>query len=97
MKFCIRLSWKQVRAGRYFMHEHPWGASSWKNKKTQEVMNMDGVQVVKGNMCRFGMGIKEEGQEYAVSKPTGFMTNAPCIAERLHKECSRDHEHVRLI
>ena len=35
---------KQVKAGRIFLHEHPKGASSWKDEEMQKLMAEDGVR-----------------------------------------------------
>ena len=54
---------------------------------------MEGVILVKGDMCRFEM--VQDGK--AVKKSTGFLTNSPQIARELDRTCKRDHEHTRLI
>ena len=55
------------------------------------------VHRVVGNMCAFGM-LQEDSQGTAlVKKPTGFMTNAPCVAARLAKPCLGGHRHIHLI
>ena len=51
-------------------------------------------------MCQFGMTsrVGGAGSELGpVLKPTGFMTNSPCIARELAQLCPRDHEHVALV
>ena len=48
-------------------------------------------------MCRYGMSqINSEGIRLPVKKPTGWMTNAVCIARGLQKQCKRDHQHTSL-
>ena len=37
------------------------------------------------------------GIETLVKKPTRFMTNAPCIANRLGQRCSGGHKHITLV
>ena len=32
IEFCIQLYRHQLRQGRHFLHEHPWGARSWKGR-----------------------------------------------------------------
>ena len=77
LEFCMELYQEQHRNGVYFLHEHPFNASSWENEEVKKVMNLNGVVNVKSHMCAFGM---TEGEELA-KKPTGFMTNAIKIAE----------------
>ena len=37
------------------MLEHPYSASSWKESCVEEVIAMEEVQVVRGDMCAFAM------------------------------------------
>ena len=84
----------------YFLHEHPYSASSWKEPCVEEVMSMDGVKVVREDMCAFGMwqdsDNSDEGKEL-VMKPTGFMTNAEGIARELDEKCDGYQQHVKLL
>ena len=38
LEFCMELYTIQDVQGRYFLHEHPWGATSWNETKTKELM-----------------------------------------------------------
>ena len=99
-QFCMTLYKIQVENGMYFLHEHPYSASSWKEPCVEEVMSMDGVKVVRGDMCAFGMwqdsDNSDEGKEL-VMKPTGSMTNAEGIARELDERCDGYHQHVKLL
>ena len=98
IKFCCHLYDLQLKAGRYFLHEHPWSAKSWYLPEIAEMMNRPGVTVTKGHMCRFGMtACNEEGELQPVKKPTGFMTNSWCIADELNRLCLGDHRHTQLM
>ena len=46
---------EQYRQGRYFLHEAPWSATSWKDPKVVELASKPGVYTVRGPMCRWGM------------------------------------------
>jgi len=81
----------------YFLHEHPYSASSWKEEYVQEIMNQPGVKVVRGDMCAFGMWQDTSEGRRLVMKPTGFMTNAQGIADRVGEVCSGEHSHVKLL
>ena len=63
-------------------------------------MAMEGVKVVRGDMCAFGMwqdaDKSEEGEEL-VMKPTGCMTNADGIANELDEKCDGQRQHIRLL
>ena len=44
----------QLKAGRFFLYEHPWSAWSWKLKPVAELMAMPGVLLVEGHQCAYG-------------------------------------------
>ncbi len=77
MRFVISLYHEQSDGGRYFLHEHPWAASSSALRHMQDLMAVPGVQKVTGDQCQFGAEIQRGPQRGApVMKPTGFLTNA---------------------
>ena len=78
----------------YFLHEHPYSASSWKTPEVQEILGLEGVKMVKGDMCAFGMYQDTEEGRKLVMKPTGFMTNASEIADELKQTCDGQHTHM---
>ena len=46
----------QLAAGRWLLHEHPWGARSWHEPCMQDLVAMSGVEYVMGHQCQQGMG-----------------------------------------
>ena len=65
---------------------------------------MDGVQIVKLDMCAFGMMSQDEDGVGLVKKPTSMMTNSPEVGKRLDKRCcnkhvpdEEKHRHVQLV
>ncbi len=86
--FAASLYEEQLAAGHYFLHEHPMWATSWQIKEIEELMKQDGVTKVRGDQCQFGAEIKSgihEGDP--INKPTGFLTNSPCVARALAVTC----------
>ena len=73
--------------GLYFLHEHPEGASSWKEPSVQRLLHDYRVHECTGHMCQFGMTSIDRGGEAPVKKPTRFMTNSPCVANQLSRRC----------
>ena len=102
MKFCIELYEMQVQAHRYFLHEHPAGASSWKMKEMVALMMAGEVDAVTFDMCRFGMVAARNGEEGPVRKRTTAVSNSWEVLKRLDKKCPNSggegpkHEHVVL-
>ena len=69
--------YKERRArGRYFLHEHPAHATSWKEPEIVKLMHQEGIYVVEGPMCRWGMKSKDASGVGYVRKPTRWMTNS---------------------
>ena len=100
VRFCAKIYEHQREAGRYFLHEHPWLATSWSLPEIDKLLCYDDVQRVRTDMCQFGMTSRQGGIGSAlgpVLKPTGFLTNSKCIAKELSQRCTRDHEHVPLV
>ena len=97
LEFCAELYKVQHDNGLYFLHEHPFGASSWNNEKIQKLLALPEVRKVKSHMCAFGMIGEDNHGKALVKKPAGFMTNACKLADTLEKDCSGDHRHVVLI
>ena len=51
----FRLYELQRKNGRWFLHEHPWGAWSWLVDFVQDMASKEDVSVVEGHMCPHGM------------------------------------------
>ena len=77
LNFVAELYAEQVAGGRYFLHEHPEGATSWN------------VVHVVGDQCQYGAQIKS-GMHSGdpIKKPTGVMTNSSEIAATLSMRCT---------
>ena len=100
LQFCALLYRHQLRQGRHFLHEHPWGASSWKLDFMNDLVNDPRVFSVETHMCRFGMTshVRErDGPRGLVKKPTGFITSSRCVAAQLNVQCDGSHLHVHLV
>ena len=52
MNFAVSRYVEQIQAGRYFLHEHPRSASSWKLPAMEELMNIPGVALTHGDQCQ---------------------------------------------
>ena len=76
----IKAYWRQVHAGRYFLHEQPAFASSWDDPKMQQLASQLGVFLVQGPMCRCGMKVKSAKPPFSgsVRKESKFLANSLC-------------------
>ena len=101
LRFCIHLYTIQLEVGRYLLHEHPAGAIPWHEQRVQQVLGQKGVTKMTADQCQYGLlSWDKQGQRH-VRKATGFMSNSPCIADRLQEKCPNRHgpvihRHVRL-
>ena len=96
--FALSVYTWQVRRGRYFLHEHPASASSWKLEEVQAVRCLDGVTTMTCDACMFGMrAVDADGVERPVKKPTRWMSNAPRLLRSLGFRCDGKHAHTRLL
>jgi hypothetical protein len=94
LSFCCAVYRWQHEGGRFFLHEHPHGAWSWKLPMVQAVLSLKeqfGHEVHEAtcDQCQFGLQV--EGR--AARKRTHWATNARCIAQRLEVRCCGGHEH----
>ncbi len=88
LDFVMMLYREQVEGGRFFLHEHPRSASSWQERGVQEVQQLEGVDVITADQCQFGLEVMYGIHNgLPVRKPTGFMSNAPRLLQRLSKRC----------
>ena len=92
LRFVSLLYKDQHDGGRYFLHEHPRWATSWSVRAIESISQLPGVQTVHGDQCQYGAetqssdSISEKGSP--ILKPTGFMTNAPKVAQALSRRCA---------
>ena len=96
---------RQIQQGsRYFLHEHPFSADSWKEQSIDDLQKEKDVYFVKGPMCRWSMRAEGARGEGFVRKDTGWLTNSPALRDILEGGCSNKgkpvkdwHRHVHLI
>ena len=58
IEFCITLYKMQMDEGRYWLHEHPWGAKSWQIPAMEELLKDPRVHVAYADQCQFGLTSK---------------------------------------
>ena len=86
----------QQSEGRFFLHEHPVGATSWQLTAVQDVMKLEGVVVTIADQCMHGLktwSTDRAIQDIAAQTKTKFMTISGAIAEELGRQCDNSHQH----
>ena len=97
LTFVCRLYLLQHEAGRYFIHEHPQGASSWREECIMDRLMTTLARKLTVHQCMYGLTSKDPGGEVRPArKATSFMTNCPGMAVTLDKLCDGSHQHTVL-
>ena len=77
------------QAGRYFLHEHPIGAKSWRLRSIKRLLSLPVVRRFSGDQCQFGAKVRKGTLKGSpIRKPSGFMTNAPWLGAELSRRCA---------
>jgi len=94
LRFAVEIYCLQLAAGRHFLHEHPRGAYSWKERFVQDLLRDPRVGTTVADQCRYGLSIPgPDGKPTLARKPTCFMSSAPALLEELSLRCQGGHEH----
>ena len=97
LKCACRLYRKQIGSGKFFLHEHPATASSWKMPGIKRVMGMNGVGTTATHQSMLSLATAcENGEPMLAKKPTTCMSNSPCMLLELTRCCNDYHKHQQL-
>jgi len=98
LHFVISLYHIQIADGRHFLHEHPQGASSWKDLRMLRLLKNHLVNVTVSDQCMYGLVTKGmNGEEVSAKKPTQWASTSPQMLKRLSTRCDKSHVHQHLI
>ena len=81
LRFVCELYQEQIDAGRYFLHEHPAGATSWSEKCIRDLLVQPNVEAVTSDRCQYGQEDSRSGDP--VKKPTSWLSNSEAIRDAL--------------
>ena len=68
LEFVCKLYEQQVREKRWFLHEHPIGATSWRSTPVRKILKMTGVQCAIADQCRYGLTTEVKKQKRPARK-----------------------------
>ena len=100
LAFMASLYRKQILRGKYFLHEHPATALSWKEDAITQLSKLPSVYTTVADQCMYGLTSPTgaDGTERLPSmKPTRFMTNSIHMQAKLSTRCDRSHKHQQLV
>ena len=60
IQFVVRLYRIQIEEGRYFIHEHPASATSWRLPCIRKLWKESGVFAVRADLCEFGLKSRDK-------------------------------------
>ena len=95
IKFCVELYRMQMSEHRYFLHEHPHGASSWQMPEMVRLLSEFGVDTETCDMCAYGMTMKDQYGVALVEKKTKLVSNSAEILKRVNRKCSNKNAETR--
>ena len=82
----------QVAHGRYFLHEHPLTATSWREDCINDIQKLPGVGVRTCHQCQLGAetatAARGSPAHAPIRKATRFMSNSDSILNELDRRCS---------
>ena len=98
LEFIFKLIMIQHRDGRYFIHEHPGGISSWQAQCVQEVLTVTQATITEFDQCTFGfMATDRDGSLKHCRKRSKLVSTMPAIESIFSgKLCQERHEHAHL-
>ena len=98
LHFVISLYHLQIAGGRHFLHEHPQGATSWKDPRMLRLLRSSKVNVTVADQCMYGLVTKgPKGEPMPAKKPTQWASTSPQMLKRLSVRCDKSHSHQHLI
>ena len=100
LNFVVSLYRKQMLKGKYFLHEHPATALSWKEDTVLALIRSPLVHTVVADQCMYGLTTPAEGsttERLPAMKPTRFMTNSVFMRDQLSLKCDKSHVHQPLV
>ena len=100
IRFVVKLYRIQVESGRWFLHEHPAGATSWQMAEVVKLSKEAGVVINVADQCMYGFKTPREGnqkEQQDARKRIKFMTNSFWLGLELKTKCDGSHRHQHLM
>ena len=97
LAFMASLYRKQILKGKFFLHEHPASATSWKETSIAALAALPSVFTTVAHQCMYGLTTPTSAGESApAKKATRFMTNSIHMNRQLNIVCDNLHTHQHL-
>ena len=79
LDFSMWLCMWQRSHGRYYIHEHPYKASSWKRQSVEEEASQPGAEKTSWDQCQTGLVTPDEAR-VPIKKRTTLLGNLPAVS-----------------
>ena len=97
LAFCCSLYGEQLSQGRYFLHDHPTSASSWKVKCMSDLERDPTVLTAEIDQCAYRLMSKDAEGDAPAKKPTRFLTDSVAFEQALSMKCQGCRRHIQLV
>ena len=97
LHFVISLYQLQLADNRHFLHEHPVGATSWRDKYMMRLLSHPKVGTSVADQCMYGLKTMDPaGNMVEAKKPTKWASSSSYMLKRLSQRCDGSHSHQHL-
>ena len=81
LHFVISLYSEQIEGNRHFLHEHPSGATSWRDKQMLQLLKQPRVGSVVSDQCMYGLRTLTpmDGLCALKNQPVGLLPRLLCL------------------
>ena len=98
LRFVCALYRRQMRRGKWFLHEHPKTAASWHCPYIKRLLKLEGVGTTTCDQCMFGLVTPDDkGVPTPAKKTTQWMSNSQDMLDVLTRKCDKSHHHQHLL
>ncbi len=86
----------QAKLDGLFILQHPQASKAWRLGCVSKLLVVRGLVQTTFDMCQYGMVSRDGEGEGHVQKPTTILSNSTAVAEKLHRRCDGNHQHLHL-
>ena len=98
LHFVISLYRLQLAGNRHFLHQHPVGATSWKDPHVEKIWGHPRVGTTVADQCTYGLTTAgPDGHPMVAQNPTKWASSSPHMLRRLRTRCDKSHDNQHLV
>ena len=75
-RFCVQIYRHQINSGKYYLHEHPMDAKSWKESGMVALIKKEYNILTRTDQCQYVSWIKNKSAWTEATKKPKFLTNS---------------------